>query len=220
MNFQLGLDSYFYDEKDPESSTITKITGDYDKYYGLSTIMASQGKTDGVYYAYTKGNITYYTSENDLLSTAFVEDEKDPSKLSYYGTYTFDYQGAQKTTREVSAIAALTQEDTGRLSTIQIIQSDDIPEMIGQTYSISTNSKEDESLYTQAMNDYEYEKMLYEREVDKINAKTEKLQEEDRALELQINQLDTEHNALNTEMDSVKKVIEDTMEKVFKTFSG
>ena len=78
-----------------------------------------------------------------------------------------------------------------------------------------TNSYDDNITHN-----YNYEKALYEREVDRINAKTEKLQEEDRALELEINQLDTEHNAISTEMDSVKKVIEDTMEKVFKTFSG
>ena len=46
------------------------------------------------------------------------------------------------------------------------------------------------------------------------------LQAKDQALELQIQQLDTEQNAIATEMDSVKKVIEDTMESVFKTFNG
>ena len=217
LNFQLGLDTYTYDENDEENSTITKISGDYEKYQGLSTIMAAQGKTDGVYYMYIKDSVAYYTSENDLDSTAFEEVD---GKNIYYGTYSFDYQGAQKKTNTATAKAALTQESNGRLSTIQIMQSDDVPEMVGNSYSISTKQVEDNLLYDEAMNNYEYQKTLYEREVDKINNKTKKLQEEDRALELQINQLDTEHNALNTEMDSVKKVIEDTMEKVFKTFSG
>ena len=39
------------------------------------------------------------------------------------------------------------------------------------------------------------------------------------ALELQIQQLDTEQNAIATEMDSVKKVIEDNVEKTFNTFA-
>ena len=217
LNFQMGLDSYIYDENNPNESTITKITGDYEKYQGLSTIMAAQGLTGGTYYMYTKNGTSYYTSENDLDSTAF---EMVDGKSMYYGTYTFDYQGAQKTEKTAAAIAALTQEASGRLATIQIIQSNDVPELINQTYSISTTQVEDAMAHDEATNNYEYEKMLYEREVERINNKTKKIQEEDRALELQINQLDTEQNALNTEMDSVKKVIEDTMDKVFKTFSS
>ena len=217
LNFQLGLDSYTYDESNPDESTITKITGDYEKYQGLQTIMKAQGLTSGTYYMYTKNGTSYYTSENDLDLTAFSSIE---GKDTYYGTYTFDYQGAQKKTNTATAKATLTQESSGRLSTIHFIQSDDLEEMVGKTYSISTSNVEDSMLYDEAMNNYEYKKMLYEKEVEKLNKETEKLQEEDRALELQINQLDTEQNALKTEMDSVKKVIEDTMETVFKTFNG
>ena len=224
LNFQLGLDSYTYDVNDIDNSTVSKIVitendeaGTASKYQGLQTIMAAQGLTSGTFYMFMKNGTAYYTSEDDLLSTAW--DEKENSAV-YYGNYTFDYQGAQTKTNNASAIAALTQESSGRLSTIQIMQSDDLPELVGQTYSISTSTVEDSALYDEAMNNYEYEKMLYEREVEKLNQETKKIQEEDRALELQINQLDTEQNALNTEMDSVKKVIEDTMEKVFKTFSG
>jgi hypothetical protein len=32
--------------------------------------------------------------------------------------------------------------------------------------------------------------------------------------------LDTENNAIQTEIDAVKKVIQDNVEKSFKTFSG
>lgn len=217
LNFQIGLENYLYDENNLEASTITKIDADYEKYQGLSTIMQSQGLTGGTFYMYMKNGVTYYTSENDLDSTAFEDVE---GKNVYYGTYTFDYQGAQTKTNSASAKAALTQESSGRLSTIQIVQSDDIPDMVGSVYSITTSNVEDETLYNEAMNEYEYKKMLYEKDVENLNKKTEKIQEEDRALELQINQLDTEQNALNTEMDSVKKVIEDTMDKVFKTFSS
>jgi len=217
LNFQLGMDSYTYDETNPDNSTITKITGDYEKYQGLQTIMSAQGLTGGTFYMYMKDSVAYYTSEDDLNSTAF---EIVDGKNVYYGDYSFDYQGSQKKTNTVNAKAALTQEANGRLSTIQIVHSDDVPEMVGNTYSITTSQIEDELAHEEAMNNYEYKKALYEREVDRINAKTKKLQEEDRALELEINQLDTEHNAISTEMDSVKKVIEDTMEKVFKTFSG
>ena len=217
LNFQLGLETYTYDESNLDNSTITKITSDYERYQGLSTIMSAQGLTSGTFYMFMKDGIAYYTSENDLDSTAF---ENVDGKNTYYGTYTFDYQGSQKKTNTATAKAALTQETTGRLSTIQFIHSDDVPEMVGNSYSITTSNTEDEKLYDEAMNNYEYKKMLYEKQVEELNKKTERIQEEDRALELQINQLDTEQNALKTEMDSVKKVIEDTVESVFKTFSG
>ncbi|MBQ4646724.1 MAG: hypothetical protein IJB79_05190 [Candidatus Gastranaerophilales bacterium] len=217
LHFQLGLDSYLYDENDLENSTITKITGDYEKYQGLNTIMKNQGLTDGTFYMFMKNGTAYYTSQNDLESTEY---ETVDGKETYYGTYTFDYQGAQKKTNTATAKAALTQENSGRLSTIQIINSEDLPELVDKVYSITTSSVEDSTLYDEAMNNYEYKKMLYEKEVEKLNAKTKKLQEEDRALELQINQLDTEQKALDTEMESVTKVIEDTIDKVFKTFSS
>ena len=215
LTFQLGLDSYIYDENDLTNSTITKITGDYDKYQGLSTIMNSQGKTDGTYYMFIRNSVAYYTSENDLDLT--FESE---GKNSYYGDYTFDYQGGQTISNTVTAKAALTQDSSGRLSTINIIQSDDIPEMIGSAYSITTGQEEDTTSYTDDMNKYYYEKALYEREVERINKKTEELQEQDRALELQLNQLDTEQLAVKTEMESISKVIEETIDSVFKTFSG
>lgn len=217
LSFQLGMDSFIYDENDVDNSTITKITGDYEKYQGLTTVMQSMGVTEGVFYMYLRNNVAYYTTENDLDSTAF---EQVDGKNVYYGTYNFEYQGAQTKTNTVNAKAALTQESNGRLSTIQIIQSDDVPEMVGSTYSITTSQEEDSLLYTEAMNNYEYKKALYEKEVDRINNKTKEIQEQDRALELEINQLDTEHNALSTEMDSVKKVIEDTVDSVFKTFNS
>ena len=68
------------------------------------------------------------------------------------------------------------------------------------------------------MNKYYYEQALYDKKVQDINAKTEKIQTEDRTLELRLKQLDTEQNALQTEMDAVKKVISKNVESTFKTF--
>jgi hypothetical protein len=213
------LDTYTYDENDKENSTITKIVeGEYDKYPGLLTIMKSQNLTNGTYYMFSRGGVSYFTSEDDLNSTSFTNTEGN--KQIYSGDYTFDYQGGQTVSNTVHAKANLTQDSSGRLSTISIIQSDDVPEMIGNAYSITTGHQEDTTSYTDDMNKYYYEKALYEREVERINKKTEELQEQDRALELQLNQLDTEQLAVKTEMESISKVIEETIDSVFKTFSG
>ena len=68
------------------------------------------------------------------------------------------------------------------------------------------------------MNQYNYDKELYDKEVADINAKTQELQEQDRTLELRLAQLDTEQQALQTELESVKKVIDSNIDNVFKTF--
>jgi len=69
------------------------------------------------------------------------------------------------------------------------------------------------------MNDYEYEKAMYEKAISDINSKTETIQAKDQSLELKIQQLDTEQNAIATEMESVKKVIEDNVDNTFKIFA-
>ncbi len=217
LNFQMGTESYTYDENDPDNSTITKITSDYEKYQGLSTIMNSQGITSGTFYMYMKNGVAYYTSENDLDSTAF---ETVDGKNMYYGTYTFDYQGAQKTIENIQAKAALTQDSSGRLMSIQILDCEDASDLVGNTYSITTGTENDQAAYEDAMNEYNYQKQLYEREVEKINQKTETLQKEDRSLEMELNQLDTEQKAISTEMESISKVIEDTINSVFKTYNS
>ena len=53
-------------------------------------------------------------------------------------------------------------------------------------------------------------------EYDSIQSKVQLM---DKKLELKLDQLETERNAITTEMDSVKKVIEDNIEKSFNIFS-
>lgn len=215
LGINIGTTSYYYDENDPEGSTITKITGDYDKYQGLPEIMKQMGVTDGTFFMYIKNGTAYYTSQTDLDATAWTSQA---GEMTYYGDYTFEYLGSQKKETNVQAIAALTQESNGRLSSIQVFECPDAPDLIGNTYSITTTQVEDKEGYEDAMNQYNYQKSLYENEVQKINKETEKLQTEDKSLELKLQQLDTEQNAIATEMESVSKVIEDTIESVFKTF--
>ena len=66
----------------------------------------------------------------------------------------------------------------------------------------------------------DYEKQVYEKHVQDINAKTEQIQTEDRTLELRLKALDTEQNALQTEMDAVHKIISKNIESTFKTFES
>ncbi|MBQ8634583.1 hypothetical protein IJ425_00335 [bacterium] len=221
LTFQFGINSFYYDKNDTENSTVQRITQEdgYENYQGLTNIMKEKNYAEGtVFYGFLKDGTYYYTTEQELMED--VAFETVDNKERYYGDYTFDYQGLQTVPNNTTVKAALTQESSGRLSTIQVLDSPDDESLKDKTFSITTSQKDDQLAYEDAMNQYYYDKAQYEREVEKINMKTEEIQEQDRALELQIGQLDTEQNALSTEMDSVKKVIEDTMEKVFKTFSS
>ena len=70
------------------------------------------------------------------------------------------------------------------------------------------------------MNQYEYDKYLYDQAVENINNKIEIIQAEDKNLELRLKQLDTEQKAIQTEKDAVSKVIEKNTQDTFKTFSA
>ena len=91
--------------------------------------------------------------------------------------------------------------------------------LVGKSFDLSLTQVQDDEGYAEAMKDYEYQKMLYERTINDINAQTEIIQQQDRTLELRLKQLDTEQNALNTELEAVKKVIEQNVEATFKTFA-
>ena len=87
------------------------------------------------------------------------------------------------------------------------------------TFAVTTNTLTNEAAYNDAMNEYTYQKYLYEQEMNNINAKTSITQAQDRELELRLKQLDTEHNAVQTEIDSVKAVCKKNVEDSFKTFA-
>ena len=119
--------------------------------------------------------------------------------------------GSADRTEEIKGLdgCTLEQDSTGRYINLT---------MEGKTYSLSTNTVTDQKAYDDAMNQYEYDKAIYDQSIDEINAKIEIIQAEDKNLELRLKQLDTEHNAVQNEKDAVSKVIEKSVESGFKTF--
>ena len=59
-----------------------------------------------------------------------------------------------------------------------------------------------------------------DKKQQEINAKTEIIQQQDRNLELKLQRLDNERTQIKTEIDALDKVINDNIEKSYKTFSG
>ena len=173
------------------------------------------------FYEGTDGK-NYFMTQNqlDILTNCKFDEngQYNPSesveyvKLAYTTNQTKDYT--------VDVKASIASASNGRYSTITIDSQEGIPSNLkGATFSITTTQIQDEDAYNDAFNDYEYQKALYEQNISDLNAKTKVIQQEDQQLELRLKQLDTERNALNTEIDSVKKVIQDNVDKTFKIFA-
>ena len=123
------------------------------------------------------------------------------------------YAENQNVTKTLSKYAIVEYDSSGRATTIQLEKSSAV-------YNLTTSTVTDDAAYNDAMNQYNYNKQVYEKRVQDINARTEQIQTEDRTLELRLKQLDTEQNALQTEMDAVHKVISKNIEGTFKTFES
>lgn len=182
------------------------------------------GSNIGYYYQDENG-INHFLTAEDLFGSEDENGVKSGGLLSNDTTTTNDdifsflssYEYKKDTTIQVRA--ALEESDNGRLTSISIADDDSYPEDLrNTTFALSATTVTDEAAYTQAYNDYEYEKGLYEKAMSDINAQTKEIQAKDQSLELKIKQLDTEQNAIQTEIDSVSKVIEDNIEKTFNIF--
>ena len=165
---------------------------------------------EGIYTFDMQGK-TYFTTEKDLYNSIQTQYNYEKpidvqEKLAYYSASYI------KTKIEETNHALLETAGDGRFTSVKF--DDD-----SVVYSLNVETVTDEAAYQDAMNEYLYKKEEYEKTIADINAQTSIIQQEDRTLELRLKQLDTEQNALATEMDAVKKVIDDNVEKTFKTFS-
>ena len=147
-----------------------------------------------------------FTDKNGLNGLDACMADPTRTLFSYYAD-------DEKKTKEVKSYAYIEYEENGRASNMQLQGSTAV-------YSLDAQSVTDEAAYNDAMNQYYYNKQVYEKNVQDINAKTEQIQTEDRTLELRLKALDTEQNALQTEMDAVHKIISKNIENTFKTFES
>ena len=134
------------------------------------------------------------------------------TSVSYIGAYT---KGAAEVSEEIKGVTAFMEQDsTGRY--INLTMEDAMGNMT--TYALTTSTVTDDDAYNDAMNQYEYDKAQYDKDIQEINAKIEIIQAEDKDLEIRLKQLDTEQAAITNELDAVNKVIEKNVESSFKTF--
>ncbi len=160
-------------------------------------------------YSYQLGGVTYYACETDLQASYDSNGQAIDGQIALNR-----YNAAYLNTKiETTEKAFLQQDQSGRFVSVKLQNS-------SPTFTLNSNTTTDENAYNDAMNQYNYNTLKYQQQVEDINAKTRIIQEQDRTLELRLKQLDTEQKALQTEMDAVKKVIDKNVETTFKTFGG
>ena len=177
----------------------------------LNLLQTQHGNTDDYFVRYVQNTSTgeyeaiFYNRKD--VEGAIYSDENNNSQ-SFIAAYKV---GSADRVEEIKGVKGcyLEQDSTGRYINITI---DD------KQYALTTNTVTDQKAYDDAMNQYEYDKALYDQSIAEINAKIEIVQAEDKNLELRLKQLDTEHNAISNEKDAVSKVIEKSVESGFKTF--
>ena len=165
----------------------------------------------GGLYKFDVGNSSVYTTYYDLVNSVIngtgINNIDNQAKLPYYGAENMENPKTE------TAKAVVETDQTGRFISIRY-EDDSI------VHTLTAETTTDEIAYNDAMNQYNYEKSVYDKKIQDINAQTSIIQRQDQTLELRLKQLDTEQNALNTEIDAVSKVVKDNVEKSFKTFGG
>lgn len=184
---------------------------------------ATRKPENDTYYKYTvnKGEAeerTYYISSYDINNATMPAD---PTEM-YTGGMTQYFAADATVKKKANATASFEATSDGRFESVKItnVENEDLDKKLaGKTFELDLTQVNDSEGYENAMKDYEYQKMIYERAIQDINARTEIIQQQDRTLELRLKQLDTEQEALKTEMDAVKEVIQKNVESTFKTFA-
>lgn len=146
--------------------------------------------------------------------TQMVEDTESVDTFEYTasGEYT-----AYQTYEDTDVIF----DNNGNISQVGILVTDPNTGITTRTYyTVTTGTETDERAYNDALNKYEFDKYNYDKEMTRLNHQTSIYQRQDKQLELKLTRLDNERNAINTEIEAVKKVIQDDIDKSFKTFGG
>ncbi len=175
----------------------------------LELLRQTYGNSANFYVRYVQNTSTgeyepIFYNQADVTGAVYA----DNNSQSFIAAYKI---GSAERVEEIKGVenCAIEQDSTGRYINIKIGD---------KTYALTTNTITDQDAYEDAMNQYEYDKALYDQAIEEINAKIEIIQAEDKNLELRLKQLDTEHNAVSNEKDAVEKVIQKAVEGGFKTF--
>lgn len=161
----------------------------------------------------------YIIINGNEVSFALISDVDDGNDNAITYSYTPNGKVTKNTTYNNCELTF--DASNGRITSISIPNYNEKGELISKTkMDVAAKQVTDELAYKDAYNKYEYDKFLYDKEQQKINAKTEVIQQQDKQLELKLQRLDNERTQITTEIEAVSKVINDNIEASYKTFSG
>ncbi len=163
------------------------------------------------------GGYTLYSRDQiDIPGGTNPEDPNyDPNAFAYVTCYVND-SNSTYTQTTVEDPCDLVFNADGRIASIGIETTNGRV----RTYQLEASEITDNDAYEKAFNDYEYQKYQYDKTQQDINNKMKIIEDQDKKLQLKLTRLDNERNAVNTEMEAVKKVIQDNIDKSFKSFGG
>lgn len=210
-----GNRAYTYQEARDNFSDTEINWNDFHK--GIKNMFGDDAELEDFYYVITRSKSGALDVE--LFPQDLVNLNKDGQGGTVHGyTYTTGEYTESKNTDYVE----LEFDTSGRIIKITIpteYDADGKP-VKWQTLDVTASTETDNLAYEQAMNEYEHEKFLYDKEQTKINAQMSLIQSQDKKLELKLQRLDNERTQITTEMDALKNVIKTNIEGTYKTFSG
>lgn len=164
-------------------------------------------QVNGQFYKYFSDGVTKY-----ILASSITDIPAGGSETNY--TYYVDTKATVTNPQQLNN-AKIYFSESNRPDSVEI--TDDDGNKI--TYTLSVKNQNDDKAYNSAMQEYEYQKGLYDKQIENINSKIAMIESQDKKLELKLQDLDTQQKALSTELDSVKKVIDKNIDQSFKAFA-
>lgn len=195
-----------------------------DEYDGYCEAIENSGikKTNGE--PYTAEDFYIYFDSDNKVHFALKADVQRAStdKNNTCVTYDFISNGSFTRSQKFDKSKISFDPASGRITSIDIPSATDANGNVLSytTIDITSKSVTDSASYEDAYNKYEYQKYEYDKEQQRINAQMSIIQQEDKRLELKLTRLDNERTQITTELEALKKVINDNIEKSYKTFSG
>ncbi len=164
-------------------------------------------------------DVPYFYKASSLL------DDKNYTTEGYANINCYTIGSTTRTKEIINAPGTIERDTSGRYVSVTLFGTDDdgkisTDQKYAITYTLTTNTIQDEAAYNDALNEYNYQQAQYDKKVQDINSKLEIVQQQDKSLELNLKQLDTEENAINAEMEAVSKVISKNVSDSFGTFKA
>ncbi len=182
------------------------------------TAIQNSGLKDSEGLDYDENDFYIYFTQEGNAKFVLKQDVDDGNDKAV--TYSYIANGQYEKRVEYEKVT-LDFDTSGRILSMNLPNVDASGNMVGYTYiPLSAETITDTNAYNDAYAKYEYAQYEYDRMQQEINAKTEIIQQQDKNLELKLQRYDTENREITAEKEALDKVLQDAVQKSYKTFSG